>query len=298
MSRFEHLIGTELGRGRFTWNRDRALLYAVGVGAGLHDPLDELQFTTENTQGLEQQVIPSFLTVMGVGGLWLRPLGFKERQWEGMDWGWPEGMVHGEQGVSLNRPIPPEGTVDLSQVLMGVYDKGSGALVQSETRVTQAETGDPLGVARSGMFIRGQGGFGGPRAPADEQPWELPGRAPDMVVPLQVPVGQSLIYRLSGDRNPHGTDPLRAREDGFDRPILFGLGTYGFCCRALLKGLCGGDVTRFGAMDGRMAKPCFPGDRLDTHIWLEDGGALFRTLADGERPVIDRGRFRYAQAMA
>lgn len=121
-----------------------------------------------------------------------------------------------------------------------------------------------------------------------------PERAPDLTVSLPIPPGQSLIFRLLGDRNPHGTDPAIAKADGFDRPIFFGLGTYGFACRALLKGLCEGDVSRFGGMYGRFSKPVFPGETLDTHIWLTDGGAQFVTTVDGERVVIDRGTFRFA----
>ena len=41
-----------------SWDSKDALLYAVGVGAGLGDPLQELEFTTENCQGIEQQVLP------------------------------------------------------------------------------------------------------------------------------------------------------------------------------------------------------------------------------------------------
>jgi acyl dehydratase len=290
MGKFDEWAGKEVGRGTFSWNSDKALLYAVGVGAGLDNPLEELQFTTENTSGVAQQVIPTFMALMAVGGGWIREMGFPAREWDG----YPEGLVQGDQGVSLARPIPPSGTVDLSQVIVGVFDKGSGALCLAETRATLADTGEYLGASRTGLFVRGQGGFGGPRGPADEQPWVKPERPPDLTVSLTVPIGQSLIYRLMGDRNPHATDPAIARADGFERPIFFGLGTYGFACRALLKGLCDGDVARFGGMYGRFSQPVIPGDRLDTRIWHTDGGALFETLANGERRVIDRGTFRYA----
>lgn len=289
MSRFDHLVGKELGTGTYSWTSDQTLLYAVGVGAGLSAPLEELEFTTENTRGVPQQVIPSFMSRMAIGGTWLKDLGFPARPWDGF----PEGLLHGDQGITVARPIPPSGTVNLSQRMIGVFDKGSGALCLSETRATLADTGEYLGASRSGMFVRGQGGFGGPRGPADEQPWERPDRAPDLTVSLPVPIGQSLIYRLSGDRNPHATDPAVARDDGFDRPIFFGLGTYGFACRALLKGLCEGDVARFGGMYGRFSKEVYPGDTLHTRVWHTDGGAIFQT-AVGERVVIDRGVFRYA----
>ncbi len=47
-----------------SWDSKDALLYAVGVGAGLGDPLQELEFTTENCQGIEQQVLPTFAVLV------------------------------------------------------------------------------------------------------------------------------------------------------------------------------------------------------------------------------------------
>ena len=291
MGKFDHLVGSVLDSSTFSRDSDRALLYAVGVGAGLCAPLEELQFTTENTRGVTQQVIPSFLTQMAGNGDWLKELGVPPRDWDGF----PIGLVHGDQGVSLARPIPPAGTVHLEQVLVGIFDKGTGALCVTETRITFADTGEELGTTRTGLFVRGQGGFGGPRRPADEKLWVRPDRAPDLTVSLPIPQGQALIFRLNGDRNPHGTDPAIALEDGFDRPVFFGLGTYGFVCRALLKGLCDGDVTRFGSMHGRFSQPVHPGEMLDTHIWHTDDGAVFETWVPGKRLVIDRGRFGYAR---
>ena len=296
MSRFDSMIGMELARGTWTWTADDALLYAVGVGAGQQDATAELQFTTENTANLPQQVIPSFLTLARTGKqLWTRPLGFKEREWEGMSWGWPEGMVHGEQGVEILRPLPPSGSADVVMELVGVYDKGSGATVIVDTKATLTDTGEVLGTSRATFFIRGQGGFGGPRGPADEQPWTKPDRAPDLTVAHVSSPGQSLIYRLSGDRNPHCTDPARARADGFERPIFQGMGTYGFACRALVQGLCDGDVSRFGAMYARLSQPVFPGDTLQTHMWRTAEGAQFLTVASGNRGVLDRGSFTFAR---
>ena len=295
MGKFDSMIGMELARGSWSWTSDDALLYAVGIGTGLEDAAAELQFTTENTENLPQQVIPTFLTLASPGKqLWMKPLGFKEREWRGISWGWPEGMVHGEQGVTLRRPLPTSGTADVCMELAGVYDKGSGALVITDTKTRLADTGELLGVSRAGFFIRGQGGFGGPRGPADEEPWARPDRTPDATVTHLTSPGQSLIYRLSGDRNPHCTDPARARADGFERPIFQGMGTYGFACRALLKSLCDGDVSRFGAMYARLSQPVFPGDTLETHIWRTERGAQFQTVASQSRLVLDRGTFTFA----
>lgn len=291
MTRYDHLIGQEIERGDCTWDQDRPLLYAVGVGAGLDDPLRDLQFTTENSPGVTQQVIPSFLTLMASrgGGAWLDTL-----FGEGI---YPIGLVHGEQSVTLARPIPPSGRALISRVLTGVYDKGSGALVVTEARATLADTGEYLGASRMALFAQGKGGFGGPRTPAAEQPWVRPERAPDLTVSLPVGLNQSLIYRLLGDRNLHGTDPVKARADGFEKPVFYGMGTFGVGCRALLRGLCDDDVARFGGMGGRFSKEVHPGDRLDTLIWRTDGGAVFQMLANGERLVFDRGVFRFGDGV-
>jgi hypothetical protein len=287
VGQYDHLIGRELVNGHWNWDSDRALLYAVGVGAGLDDPLQELQFTTENAPGIAQQVIPSFMTLMGLNSNWLELLGWKS---EGLS---PIGMVHGEQSVTLARPLPVSGKAHLSTVLRGVYDKGSGALVVKETQITLADTGERLGSTCMRLFAQGKGGFGGPRGPVGEPQWARPARGPDETIPLLVGLNQSLIYRLSGDRHPHGTDPGRARADGFERPIFYGLGSFGIACRALVKALCGGDVARFGHMEGRFSKPVFPGERLDTCIWRTDEGAVFQMFANGERLVLDRGVFRF-----
>ena len=292
MQTYDHLIGTELASGEWQWNSDRALLYAVGVGAGLDDPLQELQFTTENSPGVTQRVIPTFMTIMGLHSNWMERLGWAK---VGLS---PIGMVHGEQSVTLARPLPVSGTAHISTVLSGVYDKGSGALVVKDTRITLAGTGERLGEMRMSLFAQGKGGFGGPRNPAGEPAWSRPERQPDVVVSLPVGLNQSLIYRLSGDRHPHGTDPGRARQDGFERPIFYGLGTYGVTCRALLRGLCDNDVTRFGHMRGRFSKPVFPGDRLDTQIWKTNDGAVFQVWANGERLVLDRGVFVFASGQS
>jgi acyl dehydratase len=54
------LIGVQGEPQERSWTSADALLYAIGVGAGLGDPLQELQFTTENTAGVQQQVLPTY----------------------------------------------------------------------------------------------------------------------------------------------------------------------------------------------------------------------------------------------
>jgi acyl dehydratase len=187
--------------------------------------------------------------------------------------------------------LPVAGTVRTTSTVTGIYDKGSGALVVSENRAVDAASGEPLVTTRGGVFIRGEGGFGGERG--SDQPWERPEREPDHTVVLQTRPEQALIYRLSGDRNPLHVDPKFAARGGFDRPILHGLCTYGVTGRALLHSLCGSDPARFGSMYGRFSRPVWPGDTLTVSIWLtDDNSALFQTTRPDGTVVIDRGRFQ------
>jgi len=265
-----------------SWDSKDALLYAVGVGAGLGDPLQELEFTTENSQGIKQQVLPTFAVLVAQARVG-RSLGDFDRAM----------LVHAEQYFELHRPLPVEGTVSTTSTVTGIYDKGSGALVVTENVAVDVATGEPLVTSRGGTFIRGEGGFGGPRGA--DQSWELPDRAPDHQVVRETRPEQALIYRLSGDRNPLHVDPKFAARGGFSQPILHGLCTYGVTGRALLRVLCDGDPARFRSMSGRFSRPVLPGEPLTVSIWRAADGetALFQTTRKDGTVVIDRGRMQF-----
>ena len=131
--------------------------------AGLGDPLQELEFTTENTEGVQQQVLPTF-------GCWWRsrsPPAARQTS-TGRCWCTPS------RRFELHQPLPVAGTARIVSTVTGIYDKGSGALVASESVATDAATGAKLVTSRSGVFIRGEGGFGGDRGPSDG--WQRPDR--------------------------------------------------------------------------------------------------------------------------
>ena len=278
------VVGARSEPARRRWTRKDCLLYAVGVGAGAEDPAQELAFTTENSQDIEQRALPTMAVVLGgPRGDALSAIGSFN----------PAMLVHGEQSVALAREIPVEGELASVTEVVGVYDKGSGALVVTETVSTLVDDGGRLFTTRSGAFIRGEGGWGGERGPSSG--WAAPERAPDHEVTYPTRIDQALLYRLSGDRNPLHSDPKFAAMAGFPRPILHGLCTYGFTGRALLQTLCGGDPARFRSMSGRFSSPVFPGEVLTVRIWTEgDGAAAFQTLGPDGRVVLDAGTCEFA----
>ena len=258
-----------------SWNSKDALLYAVGVGAGL----DELPFTTENSRGIDQQVLPTFAVIAGIGGNAMAEIG---------DFNFAM-LVHGEQAIQVHKPIPVEGTVRTVSKITAIWDKGSGAVVETEAECVDAKTGEPQFTNRSAVFIRGEGGWGGDRGPSGGRN-AAPERKPDHVVSYDTRPDQALTYRLSGDRNPLHSDPAFAEMAGFEKPILHGLCTYGFTGRALLHSLCGSDPARFKSMEGRFSRPVYPGDTLTVSLWVDGSEAIFQTKTQRDEVVIDGGR--------
>lgn len=277
------VVGVDNGSTEARWTRTDTILYALGVGAG-QDPLDELQFTTENSDGIDQQVIPSYGIVLA-GTHALRPVlgDFAVHQ-----------VLHGEQSFVVHRPLPVEGCARVSARCTGIYDKGSGALAVTETTLADTETGLPYFTSRSGLFVRGEGGFGVKAPP--EPVWDLPARPPDEVLTAVVRPEQALLYRLSGDRNPLHSDPTAARRSGFERPILHGLCTFGMTTRVLVDALCKGDATLVRSMSGRFSRPVTPGCTVSVLLWKEDRRAVFRTLDGDGWVIIDRGTFTWARS--
>ncbi len=271
-------VGATSEPAEFSWTSKDALLYAVSIGAGE----DELAFTTENTAGVDQVVFPTFPVVMGYGagrGVMSNIGKFN-----------PAMLVHGQQAVTLARPIPPEGTATLTSRLTDMFDKGKAAVVVTVNDVTM--DGEPLYSTRMSAFIRGEGGWGGDRGPSGPQN-EPPDRDPDKTVTYQTSTDQAFLYRLNGDRNPLHTDPSFAAAGGFDKPILHGLCSYGFTGRGLLHLLCDSDPATFHHIEGRFASPVLPGEALTIKAWETAPGEAVFTTSVGDRVVIDQGLLKY-----
>ncbi len=282
-------VGTKGEPRRWRWTSDDCLLYAVGIGGGAVDPVGfELEFTTENTAGVDQKVFPTFVVMAGFkasgGASAMRAAGTWDNRM----------LVHGQQGIRLHRPIPPSGEVELVDEITGIYDKGKGAVVASKALATSVDDGEPLFETTSSAFIVGEGGFGGDRGPS-AMVNVAPDREPDHSVTYQTRPDQALLYRICGDRNPLHSDKQFSDVGGFPRPILHGLCTYGFTGRALLHTLCGSDPARFGSMEGRFSSPVLPGEALTVNMWDGgDGSAVYQTLGDDGRVVLDNGGVTYS----
>ena len=252
-----------------------AILYALGAGLG-RDPVapDDLVFLWEENLA----VLPTFAATLCTPGLWLRAPEF------GIDFG---KLVHAEQAATFHAPLPAAAeTVGSARVaLLADRGPGRGAVVALEREIRDAASGTLYCTLRQTLFLRGDGGFGGPSAPNPAS--IVPERQPDTRAEFAVDPRAALIYRLSGDPNPLHIDPEAARRAGFDRPILHGLASYAIAGIAVSRA-CGFSPIRIAGLQCRFSSVVFPGDQLEFRIWRRDGVAVFQGFV-GERKVLDQG---------
>lgn len=250
------IVGRESKPSPFSWDWKTVATYALGVGARK----DELAFLYEGAAG-GMKVIPSFAVVPAYAPI-MTMLG---------DSGGDMSMVvHGAQTVKIHAPVPPEATVETVARVDALYDlkKFAQMILSTESRIR----GEAVFSTTWSIIFRNAGGFGGPRPPENEAPSVPKDREPDFTRREATTPEQALLYRLSGDPNPLHADPAFAEKVGFPQgPILHGLCTFGFACRAVLHTACGGDPLRMKSFSAQFRRPVWPGDTLLTRVFAVDG---------------------------
>jgi NAD(P)-dependent dehydrogenase (short-subunit alcohol dehydrogenase family)/acyl dehydratase/putative sterol carrier protein len=266
-------MGKKIGpvRRDYTWKD--VVLYALGVGAGF----DDLEYCYEQ----QLKVIPSFSIACVFNFLAEVAMSANADL---------SGILHGAQEILFHNPIPKEGSLTTEGAITHMFDKGrdKGALVVAEAE-TRHSNGQKLYTNIFTLFSRKDGGFGGEPGPSEAVPF--PERAPDFEEKALSSPDQPLLYRLSGDIFQLHVDPDFAKASGFERPIMHGLCTHGYACRAVIKHLFPGEPERMTRFSVRFSRPLYPGTPFTTRIWkTEEGRALFRTV-NGEtgEVVMDQG---------
>jgi len=259
-------VGAELVATTFHWSEEDVILYNLGVGAGNPpDDPSELKYAYEGDLVAVPAfgTIPPFAMMMSLVNV------------EGLDIELAK-VLHGDQLLTIHHPIPTSGTVSQTGHVVDVLDKGKGALVVLEVISVLEKTGETLFTNRSGIYVRGDGGFGGDTGPpARNRP---PQRDPDHVVESTTLPQQALLYRMaSGDKNPLHADPGFAALAGFESPILHGLCTYGIVAKAVVESALGGRPGLVESYEARFTGHVFPGETLVTGIWADDDRYLLET---------------------
>jgi acyl dehydratase len=263
--------------------------YALALGAG-RDPVDEraLRYVYE---GRALVALPTMAVTLGYPGSWMA------HPDSGIDY---RKVVHGENRLTMHRPLPPEGTVVGRTRVTRIVDKGAGkgVVVVAERTVDDRASGERYATIEHVTFCRGEGGYsaGGQPSDAPGEPLpRVPERAPEAVDRWPTAPDMALAYRLLADPNPLHADPAAARAGGFARPILHGLASYGAAGLALLRRWGDDEPARLTALHARFVAPVFPGETLVVESWREDDDVRFRVrVAERDGAVIDNGVARFA----
>jgi len=287
-------IGTSTGPRKIEYNWRDMALYALAVGAGEKD----LQYTFEKNM----KAIPSFGTVPywnAVNNYPQRPAPYPgafvvrealEREEGGIVKG-----LHMEHTLVMHRPIDPiKGSLVFEDTITNIYDRGEGKGIIVETKVpVYDEAGNLLCENISNTMFFTHGGFGG-EAPKKSSV-KIPDREPDCSLESVLSPTANMLYRLTGDTNRVHADPEVAQAEGFPRPFMQGLCSFGYACRMAIEALIPGEPERMTCISAQMRSICFPGSTLRLDVWKEEEGrAVFRLVCveDG-KPVLDRGLFTW-----
>ena len=265
-----------------TYSERDTMLYALGLGCG-SDPAEvgDLKYVYEG--GLV--ALPTMAVVLAYPGNWL------ESKESTADY---SKVLHGEQYLTIHRPIPAAGSVVGRGRVKDLLDKGKekGAVLYVERQILDKADGQPIATMTSAAMLRGDGGFGGKPGP-QPQPHALPNGPPVLYLDIKVAANAALIYRLSGDRNPLHADPAAAAKGGFKTPILHGLCTYGIAGRAIITACCDEDPSRLKGLQVRFSSPVFPGETVRTEMWPDGSSVSFRArVLERDVVVLNNGLAR------
>ncbi|KAK5816806.1 HotDog domain-containing protein [Linnemannia elongata] len=269
------------------------MLYALSIGV----KQDELKFLYENDP--QFAAFPTYPLVLGLKkdthGVSVYGGGGKEDV-PGIPAFDPNKLVHGDQSIEIFRPLPLGGEFELHTTVSGVYDKGKGMVIERTTKmVDPKEPNKPYSSMKGSAFVRGYGGWGGPKGPKQDAYEPPKDKAPDAEYEDKTNDDLAILYRLSGDYNPLHIDPKIAPRVGFKKPILHGLCSYGHAAHAVVKTLGNSDANALKSITGRFTAPVYPGDTLVTKMWKvpaegkDQEKVIFQVVAKERNQIVING---------
>ncbi|KJZ78425.1 hypothetical protein HIM_02463 [Hirsutella minnesotensis 3608] len=291
-------VGFEYPRQELSWLKRDALLFANSIGC----KADELHFLYELHPNFA--VFPTYPLVLSFKGNSQEVVDFYASQKAVKITGVPEfdsrRVVDGQRKIEFFKQLPTSSTgrkFEARTKVLGVYDKGRpGTVVETQTDLVDAGTGDVYTRVTSSSFFVGQGNWHGPKGPVTQNFPPPKDRQPDAVIENQTSTEAALLYRLNGDYNPLHATPEPGKKMGFKGAITHGLYQWNSACHAILRRFAGSDPANIKEYQARFASPVMPGDKLVTRIWrtgTKDGDweeVRFVTEVEGGKVCLSNGR--------
>lgn len=216
------VIGKEHGPFFLDYDYKKLSLYALSVGATLPH---ELQYIYEK----EMKIIPTY---------WASILGF-ESFTDAYEYGQSiPHTLHFGFDIQFHQALTEtSGRISYTIELLRIGDRGegSGSLADIQA-VAYNEKQEKIFTLLTRDIDLSTGGFGGDKPVLPR--CEVPDTPPDFEVEDFLGPNQAALYRIDNDPNLLHIDPEFAKEGGFEEPIVMGMCTAGYACRAVVDCVC------------------------------------------------------------
>jgi len=236
-----------------TYSRDDLVRSAVGFGAGLPGPL---QATDARFLGAAADPLPMAAVALADGDFW------QADPAAGLHW---QQIVHAEEGITVHRALPAQGTVLVKRRIDEIYDRGpeKGAMVVEEQTLSTPDA-ELLASIRVITVLKRDGGFGGSSDGAPK-PVPVPGDRPaDESLTLASPrAADQPAFLLSGEFDVTAT----ARGAVAGQRMLRGLAAFGLAGRAVMQLACGNEPARLRKLVVRYAGPLLTDEQVRVDLW-------------------------------
>lgn len=257
------VVGRMSAPHRLAYDTRKLALYALSVGANVRGELD---YVYEKNM----KIIPTY---------WASILGLQSFV-DAYEYGQsiPDSLHYGFE-ITFHQPmLRTDGEIQYTIQLRHIYDRGEGrgSLAEIEA-VAYNEVAEPVFTLATYDIDLSTGGFGGETPPRIQMSY--PDRAPDFEIDDQVGPNQSALYRIDNDRNLLHIEPDFAKLGGFDRPMVMGMCTAGYACRALIQALCPQKPHAIQYLRMGFTRVLYPSTNITTQIWnIGENQVYFRLL--------------------
>ncbi|OOB80602.1 MAG: hypothetical protein BEN19_00080 [Epulopiscium sp. Nuni2H_MBin003] len=263
------VIGVKKGPFELEYNWNKLALYALSVGSTVNE---ELEYVYEKSM----KIIPTY---------WAAILGFTSFT-DAYEYGQniPTTLHFGFE-IEFHKPITnTNGKIHYTIELKDIYDRGEGrgslAIIEA---IAYDEQDEKLFTLITKDIDLSTGGFGGEQPPREIV--NFPEGTPDFEVKDHIGPNQAALYRIDNDANILHIDPDFALEGGFVKPIIMGMCTVGYACRALLKTVC--QPEQIKKLKVRFTAPLELDQPITTQIWkIDETNAMFKLINNSTNDVV------------
>lgn len=294
----DSLMGIKFGWHSINYNWRDVALYALAVGAGQDENVDEIDYYYEKNL----KVIPTFGALVCYTNKDNNPpLPIPDNTFYTVKnalirSGRPTRTLALDHEIIFHRPIDAyKGTLVYDHIMERYWDRGEGkGTVVKMVSPVYNEAGQLLCENISNSLLRDLDHSGGEPLPKSNV--VFPDREPDVVKFGEFSKVQNAIYRLTGDTNYVHIDPEYSMKSTGTTPYMQGLCPEGFACRMAVNAAIPGQPERAKRLKVQNRNLSFPGDKFRFEGWFVEEGKMFFRMVNTEtgKAILDKGEFEWA----